>query len=158
MCTNAALYDQDLYAWSQEQAALLRKGALHELDLEHLMEEIEDVGHSQRDALASHLLVLLTHLLKLAIAARERPGDLVRADRGWRTTCRTQRRLLDKRLCRNPSLRPTVPEECAEAYAIAREEAATALDVEEAVVPLVCPWTPEQVLEMDFWPQEGDPA
>ena len=158
MRTNAMLYDQDLYAWSQEQAALLREGALHELDLEHLMEEIEDVGHSQRDALASHLLMLLIHLLKLAIAARERPGDLVRAGRGWRTTCRTQRRLLDKRLRRNPSLRPTVPEECAEAYAIAREEAATALDVEEAVVPLACPWTPEQVLEMDFWPQEGDTA
>ena len=158
MHTNAALYDQDLYAWSQEQAALLREGALNELDLEHLMEEIEDVGHSQRDALASHLLVLLTHLLKLATAARERPGDLVRAGRGWRTTCRTQRRLLDKRLRRNPSLRPTVPEECAEAYAIAREEAATALDVEEAVVPLVCPWTPEQVLDMDFWPQEDDTA
>jgi hypothetical protein len=158
MRTNAELYDQDLYAWTQEQAARLREGAVHELDLEHLIEEIEDVGHSQRDALASHLLVLLTHLLKLAIAARERPGDLARAGRGWRTTCRTQRRLLDKRLCRNPSLRPTVPEECAEAYAIAREEAATALDVEEAVVPLVCPWTPEQVLEMDFWPQEGDPA
>ena len=153
MRTNAALYDQDLYAWSREQAALLREGAWHELDLEHLIEEIEDVGHSQRDALASHLLVLLTHLLKLAIAAQACPGDLARAGRGWRTTCRTQRRLLAKRLRRNPSLRPTVPEECAEAYAIAREEAATALDVDEAVVPLTCPWTPEQIVAMDFWPE-----
>jgi hypothetical protein len=45
------------------------------------------VGHSQRDALASNLIVLLTHLLKLAIAVRERPSDLVRAGRSWRTTC-----------------------------------------------------------------------
>src|SRR4030095_2550076 len=103
MRPNAALYDQDLYAWSQEQAALLREGAWHELDLEHLMEEIEDVGHSQRDALASHLLVLLTHLLKLAIAAREYPGDLVRAGRGWRTTCRTQRLSFAKTLPPNPT-------------------------------------------------------
>src|SRR5712691_2139052 len=110
MESNAELHEQDLYAWTQEQAARLREGAWHELDLEHLIEEIEDVGHSQRDALASHLLVLLTHLLKLAIAARERPGDLVRAGRGWRPTCRTQRPLLDKRVRRNPSLRPTVPE------------------------------------------------
>ena len=152
MSTNAELYDLDLYAWTQEQAARLREGAWYELDLEHLIEEIEDVGHSQRDALASHLLVLLTHLLKLAIAARERPGDLVRAGRGWRTTCRTQRRLLDKRVRRNPSLRPTVPEECAEAYAIARDEAATALEVDEDTVPTRCPWTVEQVLDMDFWP------
>jgi hypothetical protein len=114
---------------------------------------MEDMGHSQRDALASHLLVLLTHLLKLAVAARERPGDLERAGRGWRTTCRTQRRLLAKRLRRNPSLRPTVPEECAEAYIIARDEAATALDVDETIVPVKCPWTPEQILDEDFWPE-----
>ena len=60
MHTNAALYEQDLYAWTQEQAARLREGAWHALDLEHLIEEIEDVGHSQQDKLASHLLVLLT--------------------------------------------------------------------------------------------------
>ena len=152
MQSDSQLYDEDFYAWTQAQAALLRKGAVQDLDLEHLLEEMEDMGHSQRDALASHLLVLLTHLLKLAIAARERPVDLARAGRGWRTTCRTHRRLLAKRLRRNPSLRPTVPEECAEAYVIARDEAATALDVEEAVVPAQCPWTPEQILDEDFWP------
>jgi len=153
MHANAKGYDQDLYAWTQEQAARLREGAWHELDLEHLIEEIEDVGHSQRDALASHLLVLLTHLLKLTIAARERPGDLERAGRGWRGSCRTQRLQIAKRLRRNPSLRATVPEECADAYEIARVEAATTLDVEEAVVPLACPWTPDQVLDADFWPE-----
>lgn len=153
MTTKSQLYDQDFYAWTQAQAALLRKGAVQDLDLEHLLEEIEDMGHSQRDALASHLLVLLTHLLKLAVAVRERPADLVRVGRGWRTTCRTQRRLLAKRLRRNPSLRPTVPEECADAYVIARDEAATALDVDEAVIPAQCPWTPEQILDEDFWPE-----
>ena len=153
MKTTSQLYDQDFYAWTQAQAALLRQGAVQDLDLEHLLEEMEDMGHSQRDALASHLLVLLTHLLKLAVAARERPGDLERAGRGWRTTCRTQRRLLAKRLRRNPSLRPTVPEECAEAYIIARDEAATALDVDETIVPVKCPWTPEQILDEDFWPE-----
>jgi|SRR5712691_10143946 hypothetical protein len=146
-------YDQDFYAWTQQQAALMREGAVHELDLEHLIEEMDDMGHSQRDALASHLLVLITHLLKLAIAARERPADLARAGRGWRTTCRTQRLLIAKRLRRNPSLQGTVPEECLDAYAIARDEAATALDVDEASVPLTYPWTPEQVLDVDFWPE-----
>jgi hypothetical protein len=60
--------------------------------------------------------------------------------------------LLDKRLRRNPSLRPTIPEECTDAYVIARDEAATALDVEEAIVPETCPWTSEQILDEDFWP------
>lgn len=156
MPPNAALYDQDFYQWTQEQAALLREGAWHELDVAHLIEEIEDVGHSQRDALASHLEILLTHLLKLALTARDHPHDLARAGRGWRQSCRVQRLQIAKRLRRNPSLRSTVPEECAEAYEIARVEAAIALDVDEAIVPEVCPWTAEQVLDGDFWP-EGEP-
>lgn len=48
MSTNSDLYNDDLYAWTQQQAALLREGAWHGLDLAHLIEEIEDVGHSQR--------------------------------------------------------------------------------------------------------------
>ena len=157
MRTHAELYEQDLYAWTQEQAARLREGAWHEVDLGHLIEEIEDVGHSQRDALGSHLIILLTHLLKLATALRDRPHDLTRAGRGWRGTCRTQRLQIAKRLRRNPSLRATVPEECADAYEIARVEAAIALDVDDAALPLMCPWTPAQVLDADFWPaaEEG---
>jgi hypothetical protein len=154
MRTHAELYEQDLYAWTQEQAARLREGAWHEVDLGHLIEEIEDVGHSQRDALGSHLLMLLTHLLKLATALRARPHDLTRAGRGWRGTCRTQRLQMAKRLRRNPSLRATVPEACADAYAIARVEAALALDVDEAALPLLCPWTPAQGLDDAFWPAE----
>ena len=76
MRTQATLYDQDFYAWTQAQAALLREGAVHELDLTNLAEEIEDMGHSQQDKLASHLLVLLTHLLKGLLAARHAPRTL----------------------------------------------------------------------------------
>jgi hypothetical protein len=157
MGTNTELYEQDLYAWTQEQAARLREGAWHELDLEHLIEEIEDVGHSQRDALASHLVILLTYLLKLSIAAKHLPHDLARAGRGWRGTCRTQRLQIAKRLRRNSSLRTVVPEEGADAYEIARVEAAIALDVEEAMLPPVSSWTPEQILDADCWP-EGEPT
>jgi len=46
-----------------------------------------------------------------------------------------------------------VPEECADAYEIARVEAAIALDVDEATLPLMCPWTPAQVLDHDFCPE-----
>ena len=46
-----------------------------------------------------------------------------------------------------------MPEEVADAYAIARLEAASALDVEEAAFPEACPWTPEQVLDADFCPE-----
>jgi hypothetical protein len=152
MTTHGKLYDEDFYAWTQEQAALLREGAVHELDLEHLLEEIEDMGHSQQDKLASHLLVLLTHLLKLMLAAQSLPTDYERAARGWRLTCQAQRLQIAKVLRRNPRLRPTVPEELADAYGIARLEAARDLPLDVALVPEPCPWDPAQVQATDFWP------
>lgn len=155
MTQRTTTYDQDLYAWTQEQAALLREGAWSTIDVAHLIEEIEDVGHSQRDAVASHLVILLTHLLKLLMAARLQPHTFGRTSRGWRQSCQAQRLQIAKRLRRNPSLQRFVPEECAEAYVIARIEAAIALEVEERQVPETCPWTPEQVLAMDFWPEAG---
>ena len=161
MSTHPSLYDQDLYAWTQEQVALMREGAVHELDLEHLIEEIEDVGHSQQDKLASHLLVLLTHLLKLRLAATHQPHDYARAARGWRLTCRAQRLQIAKVLRRNPRLQPTVAEELVDAYAIARLEAAQALEMDENLVPEPCPWEHEKVLAADFWPdvpRESNPT
>src|SRR6266446_4203434 len=158
MSTNAVLYDQDLYAWAQAQAAHLREGAWQQLDLAHLLEEIEDVGHRQRDALGSHLLVLLTHLLKLAHTAGALPHEYKRAGPGWRRTCRTQRRHVAKVLRRNPSMRPLLPNELVEAYEIARLEAAEVFENDEAVGTPICSWTPAQILNDDFWPEEATPS
>ena len=54
------LYDTDIYAWSQQQAAVLRDLASrpdlpNELDLQHVAEEIEDVGISELNAVRSFL-------------------------------------------------------------------------------------------------------
>ncbi len=38
------LYDEDFYVWARRQAELLRAGRYDELDLEHLIEEVEDLG------------------------------------------------------------------------------------------------------------------
>src|SRR6516225_9820088 len=145
MSSHTTLYEQDFYAWTQEQAALLREGAVHELDLVHLAEEIEDMGHSQQDKLASHLLVLLTHLLKLQLAAIYRPHDYARAAHGWRLTCRAQRLQLAKVLRRNPRLRSTVAAELVEAYQIARLEATHALAIDEDLIPEISPWSEKEV-------------
>ena len=57
-----ALYDQDFYAWANQQAGLLRAGKLSEADLEHIAEEIESMGKSEKRELISRLTVLLLHL------------------------------------------------------------------------------------------------
>ena len=76
------LYDRDALAWSEQQAALLRRHAAGErvngIDWDHVVEEIEDVGLSQLNAVRSHLALILLHLLKLHLW----PGDTAR--RHWR--------------------------------------------------------------------------
>ena len=57
-------YETDVLAWSNEQARLLRTGQFGLLDLEHIAEEIEDVGKSEQRELASRLAVLMAHLLQ----------------------------------------------------------------------------------------------
>ena len=46
-------YDEDVILWAQEQARLLREGRFSELDIEHIADEIEDVGKSEKRELAS---------------------------------------------------------------------------------------------------------
>lgn len=57
-------YQNDILAWSQEQARLIRSRRFDLLDLEHIAEEIEDVGKSEQRELANRFAVLLAHLLK----------------------------------------------------------------------------------------------
>ena len=66
------LYEQDIVAWASQQSSLLRAGYFADLDLEHLMEEIDDVGRSERRELASRMAVLLAHLLKWAYQPERR--------------------------------------------------------------------------------------
>jgi hypothetical protein len=57
-------YDADFYAWTQAQAQALQSKDWLALDLEHLAEEIDDLGVSIRKGLVSQLERLLLHLLK----------------------------------------------------------------------------------------------
>ena len=79
------LYEDDFYAWTREQARALRRLAESRpnvgLDLEHLIEEVEDLGTSQRDAVRSHLRTIIEHCLKLE---RSRATPIV-----WPISCAT---------------------------------------------------------------------
>jgi len=151
--TNGDLYNSDFYAWTQQQAALLREGAWQELDRENLIEEVESLGRSERHALYDRLIVLLTHLLKLQVARARLPVAYDRNKRGWQTTCRTQRLRIARLFDDNPSLRSIVAAETIKAYAVAWLDAAEALQVDEHTVPPECPWSGDQVLATDFWPE-----
>jgi Domain of unknown function DUF29 len=64
MPVKSPLYDSDSYAWSREQAELLHSGKLDKADIDHIAEEIDRMGGTEKRELISRLGVLLLHLLK----------------------------------------------------------------------------------------------
>lgn len=53
--SKSRLYDEDFYAWANEQAALLRAGRLAEADIAHIAEEIESMGKTEKRELRYEL-------------------------------------------------------------------------------------------------------
>jgi len=94
-------YDHDYYTWTQEQAAYIRAGQFNRLDIEHLAEEIADMGKSEIREFASRLAIIIGHILKLAIQTERTSSN----ERSWRTTIKTQRASLQRLIARNPGLK-----------------------------------------------------
>jgi hypothetical protein len=138
-------YDADLVAWALANAALLREGRLSEIDAEHLAEELEDLGKSERRALCSHLRVLVLHLLKWQF----QPG--LRGP-SWRLSIENTRREIQIILEDSPSLKE-VTETCLQKeYVLACRNAVIETGLPEEHFPSALPYTVEQVLTEDFWP------
>ena len=147
------LYDQDLYAWTLDQASKLRRLAQErvnlDIDLEHLAEEIESVGRSSKREVGSRLETILVHMLKIAYSPAYEPLN------GWRGTVKTQRDDLLAIIEESPSLRNIVREEFPRRYKRAAEETKLShIDLTLAPIPRDCPFDLEtQVLDEDWLPE-----
>lgn len=146
MTTNEDLYDQDFHAWAEEQARLLRCGQIANADIEHIAEEIETLGASERRELESRLKVLLLHLLKWRHQPEERSS-------GWIGTIDEQRDQIDTLLRQSPSLRRLVGEYVGFAYPKARRSAAHETGLPQEVFPEHCPYSEQELLDPDSWPE-----
>src|SRR5271170_2694515 len=102
-------YDADFFQWTQSTAEMIRQGRLAEVDLEHVAEEIEDMGKRDRREVRSRLIVLVMHLLKW-----ELQPDLRAAS--WRSTIVEQRTQIELILEDSPSLRRVPVEELSATY------------------------------------------
>lgn len=140
-------YEKDVVAWASEQAALLRAGKFNLLDIEHIADEVEDVGRSEKRELASRMSLLLAHLIKWRFQP-ERRG------KSWRSTIKVQRKALAVQLEDVPSLKPTLHNphwlEGVWADAVAKAIEDTGLGDED--FPEVCPWSVEELLDPGFLP------
>lgn len=146
MPRNAVAYDEDFFAWTQEQARLLRAGELAVLDAENLAEEIESVGASDRREIRSRLAVLLTHLLKWKFQPEAKGPSCL-------GTMGEQRYRIELVLTDSPSLRPFVSEALQMAYRKARKDAATETGLAESVFPIECPFSEKEILSEEFLPE-----
>jgi hypothetical protein len=145
MPVKSSLYDNDFFAWSLEQAELLRAGKLAEDDVEHIAEEIESMGRTEKRELISRLSILLLHMLKWRYQPDKRSPS-------WEASIRVRRNRLADHLDDNPSLKPLASQALASAYRDAALEAVAETGLPGSTFPDKCPWAVEQVLDGGFWP------
>ncbi|MGB3206836.1 MAG: DUF29 domain-containing protein, partial [Crinalium sp.] len=137
-------HDNDFYAWTQEQAHLLKTGQLHQIDWQNIAEEIEDMGRSEKRQLESRLEVLIMHLLKWQFQPSLR-------SRSWQLTIKEQRLRLEKLLQENPSLQSNLSEVIEKVYPLAAliAERETGL----SLFPETCLYNLTEILSAEFFPE-----
>ncbi len=141
-------YDKDFYGWLLENAQLLRERKWAEIDAEHIAEELESMGKSERRELVSRLTVLLAHLLKWRFQPAKR-------SRSWRNMILTQRIDIDELLEDSPSLRSEVGLKIETAYEKAKLRAEDETGIDQGQFPDTCPFSVDDVLDKRFFPGEN---
>jgi hypothetical protein len=144
-------YDDDFYAWTQHQAEVLRSMAVvdNRFDREHVAEEIEDLGKSERDSVRSQIRRIIEHLLKLAYSPAEQPRF------GWMDTIDDARETLADKL--TATLRRDAEENLDKLYIEGRRRAARGLrrHGEPAVadaLPPASPYSLDDICREDWYP------
>jgi hypothetical protein len=147
-------YEDDFYAWTQHQAEVLRTMPVSDnrFDREHVAEEIEDLGKSERDAVRGQIRRMIEHLLKLAYSPAEQP----RFD--WMHSISDARAALEDKM--SPTLRRDVNATLERLYAGACRSAALALRTygkEKAArgFPEKCPYSLDEICQQDWYPDSN---
>lgn len=138
-------YETDVIAWANEQAALLRAGNFAALDIEHIADEVEDVGKSELREFESRIALLLCHLLKWQFQPARRGAS-------WEATIKVQRKGVARNLKDAPSLKAYLND--ADWWSYIWDDAVAQAIKETGIesFPQSCPWTIEQILDQSLFP------
>ncbi len=142
------LYEMDYVRWIETTIAQLRRGDYSQVDWENLIDEIENMGRSERRSLKSNLIVVLLHLLKWQFQTEHRGGS-------WAGSIVEHRRRIHDAIADSPSLQPYLEEIFAEAYSAAVKQAKAETQLPVETFPQQSPYELTQVLDDDFWPEGG---
>ena len=151
-----SLYATDHAAWAKRHVELLRARRFGELDIAYLLNELSDMGSSERRELECRLLILIAHFLEweahyhaLSERWREIKGET------WRDTIVEQRKLLAVLLRHSPVLKSVVPDAVLTAYRDAADLASKETRLPPETFPPHCPYSDDALLRDDFYPACG---
>ena len=151
-----SFYETDYYTWVQETVRLLREGRLSEVDLDHLVEEVEALGKSLKRELVGLLAQSFSHVIKHQYLLDHSPGD----KKGWRKEAQIFWDEAMSILRDNPGFNRMMDQIIDEAWNKARsdvfrsfEEFNNESDLDVLGIPGTCPFPPDSVLSGDFLPQ-----
>ncbi len=142
------LYEEDFCLWLETTAKLLKNRQLENLDYENLIEEIETMGRSEKNALKSNLIVVLMHLLKYRYQPQKR-------SRSWVSSIFEHRRRLMEAFKTSPSLRRYYEEVFDECYQYSVKQASIETGLPLNTFPNTSPFNSEETLDFDFLPQDN---
>ena len=143
MTTN--LYETDFNLWIEQTVKQLKNGQIQDLDIENLIEEVQSMGSNDKREIKSRLIVLIMHLLKYKYQPKKKT-------KSWTSTIITQRNELELVLENSPSLNPFLKENISECYQKSRKNAARETKLPLTTFPLECPFTSEQIIDSDYFP------
>jgi Domain of unknown function DUF29 len=149
------LYDLDLQLWLEQTIQQLKNREFGALDVEHLIEELVDLGKAERNALKSNLTILLAHLLKLRV---QNDAPEVMKGSWYSSVLEHRQRVLDQ-LADTPSLKRFLIETAERAYPSSRKIAIKEGSFakfgvrmpDESEYPIELPFSIEQILDEDFF-------
>jgi hypothetical protein len=144
---NADLYQQDINQWIAQQIQLLQEQRFAEVDIEHLIVELEDMGKSNIRELKSRLVILIAHLLKWQFQVDNRSTS-------WQGSIREQRVQLLILLEDVPSLKRRFNEIVLTAYPNALQLALEETQLAKNQLPESCPYSMQQLLDKQFYPEQ----
>ncbi len=145
--STVALYELDFYLWLENTANLLKKRQLNAIDYDNLIEEIESMGRSEKDALESNLEQLLMHLLKWKYQPDKRSNS-------WQYSIAEHCLRLKKAFKKSPSLKRYLEEVFDDCYQDARLLASRETGLSKETFPIICPFAKENIFNPEYLPED----
>ena len=161
-----SLYETDLYSWTREQAAALRRRDAAAIDWDNVTEEIESLGRSEVKAWTSTAAQAIRNMLKIQYW----PSATEAAVSGWMKEVWTFRRAMADTITENPGLQARYAKLLEKAWRTGRDAVVDDLVVDgargqgtarrkslrrewQSRIPQQCPWSLEEIVAYDPKPQ-----